>query len=179
MLTATDQCAAQTSNQFFCAPAFSRSVWWWCFGGGWLCFRRVLVVVMCYDVVKLVARWHEVVCLMVMSRKGNVVGCEARWDDMMWCGVIGPTSPNTAPVPRKVTLQLHQIHCACHKSDALPFCCSSFLLLFLSPTPPFCYSSFLLLFLSVTIPSSDPDSSFLFLSVTLPFSLILLIVYSP
>ena len=31
---------------FLCAPASSGCVWWWRFGGGWLCFRGVSVVVM-------------------------------------------------------------------------------------------------------------------------------------
>ncbi len=38
--------SAMPKPRFLCAPAFGRSVWWWRFGGGWLCFRGVLVVVM-------------------------------------------------------------------------------------------------------------------------------------
>jgi len=35
--------------KFLCAPAFGRSVWWWRFGGGWLCFCGASVVVMPKD----------------------------------------------------------------------------------------------------------------------------------
>ena len=38
--------SAMPKPRFLCAPAFGRSVWWWRFGGGWLCFRGVSVVVM-------------------------------------------------------------------------------------------------------------------------------------
>ena len=39
---AANQCVAQT--EFFGALPFSRSVWWGCFGDGWLCFRVALVM---------------------------------------------------------------------------------------------------------------------------------------
>ena len=41
---------------FLCTPAFSLSVWGWCFGGGWLCFRGGDVMWYSYDVMWLVAR---------------------------------------------------------------------------------------------------------------------------
>ena len=45
------RCAGRLTNQrnaqteFFCTAACSRSVWWWRFGGGWLCFRGVPLMV--------------------------------------------------------------------------------------------------------------------------------------
>ena len=31
--------SAMPKPRFLCEPAISRSVWWWRFDGGWLCFR--------------------------------------------------------------------------------------------------------------------------------------------
>ena len=81
--------SAQPKPTFVCAPAFSRSVWWWCVGGGWLCFRGVSVVVI----------WCAVMWCGMMScgwlrgemRWGDVVGCEMSCHvmscHMMWCDV--------------------------------------------------------------------------------------------
>ena len=88
MRKATNQCDAQTI--FLCGPAFSRSVWWWRFGGGWLCFRGVSNVRWC-------GTWCHVVGCEV--RWSNVVGCEVTWGelmskchvvscDVMWCHVM-------------------------------------------------------------------------------------------
>ena len=37
--------SAMPNPSFLSQPAFGRSVWWWRFGGGWLCFRGVSVSV--------------------------------------------------------------------------------------------------------------------------------------
>ncbi len=84
-------------NRFFGAPAFNRSVWWWCFGGGWLCFGSGDVMcchVMWYDVMWLVARCHAMRCHVMWCdvMRCHVTWCEVRGDVMrrhvMWCDVM-------------------------------------------------------------------------------------------
>ena len=82
---------------FLCGPAFSRSVWWWRFGGGWLCFRGVSNVRWCgtwCHVVGCEVKWSNVVGCEVtwgelMSKchvvSCDVVSCHVIWCDMMWC----------------------------------------------------------------------------------------------
>lgn len=64
---------------FLCGPAFSLSAWWWCFGGGWLCFRGVLVVV----------TWCAVMCLSRVWFRGDVRTGNGGWfRDVMLCDVM-------------------------------------------------------------------------------------------
>ena len=59
-----------------CARAFRHSVWCWCFGGIWLYFRGMLVVVMWCAVM-----WYVMSC-----------GCEVMWGEVMYYKVLPGTT---------------------------------------------------------------------------------------